>query len=486
MTFGIAKKFTPRGVALFASAATTLLVTLVLTWFIAQGLTPPVLQRLDLFIHDNWVRSTLHFTGTPKVTLLALDEASLQKIGQWPWPRDRIAQVVQAVIDQHGARAIAFDMVFAEPDRSDADRIRERLARTPGAQGSALGAQMQDLLIELDRDAALARVLEGRPVVLGHYFTNDASQRVGALPDPWLPADIAHQSGVFPPRGDGYGANLESLVHAAGRAGHMNPSVDADGVTRRLPLLIENEGMLYPSLMLAALTIVAGDQAQVDFGQATTLRGQPVTETITLGPYRLPIDGQARSMLPFFGARGSVPTVSVLDMLEGRMPPDLMRGRVVVFGPTAPGLRDSRATPVDTNQPGTELHVSWLQGALDARLPSRPHYTDATVLTLVWCVALGMLAGAWRLRPARFVATATALALGVWTLGWWLWRQDRLVLPVALPQAAPRNATDRVPRARRVPLEGAVTMLRIGIASRSRKLLPSSLLPGTIGVTGTR
>ncbi len=433
MTFGIAKKFTPRGVALLASAASTLLVTLVLTWLITQGLTPPVLQRLDLFIHDNWVRSTLQFTGTPKVTLLALDEASLQRIGQWPWPRDRIAQVVQAVIDQHGARAIAFDMVFAEPDRSDADRIRERLARTPGAEDSVLGARMRDLLVELDRDAALARVLAGRPVVLGHYFTNDASQRVGALPDPWLPADIAHQSGVFPPRGDGYGANLASLVQAAGRAGHMNPAVDADGVTRRLPLLIENEGMLYPSLMLAALTIVAGDQAQVDFGQATTLRGQPVAETITLGPYRLPIDEQARSMLPFFGGRGSVPTVSVLDMLEGRMPPDLMRGRVVVFGPTAPGLRDSRATPVDTNQPGTELHVSWLQGALDARLPSRPHYTDAAVLSLVWCVALGMMAGAWRLRPARFVATAAALALAVWSLGWWVWRHDRLVLPVAVP-----------------------------------------------------
>ena len=115
------------------------------------------------------------------------------------------------------------------------------------------------------------------------------------------------------------------------------------------------------------------------------------------------------------------------------MPPDLMRGRVVVFGPTAPGLRDSRATPVDTNQPGTELHVSWLQGALDARLPSRPHYTDAAVLSLVWCVALGMMAGAWRLRPARFVATAAALALGVWSLGWWVWRHDRLVLPVAVP-----------------------------------------------------
>jgi len=424
---------TPRRVASLASAAATLGVTLLLTWALIAGRTPDILQKLDLWIYDSWVRATLEAKGSPQVTVLEVDEASLYKLGQWPWPRDRVAEVVRRVFDDYGARAMAFDIVFAEPDRSDAQAIQERLAKVPEGGDDALRQELRSLLAALDRDDLFAKTLAGRPVVLGYYFNEDQTMRSGALPEPWLPADFAHEMGVFPSVGPGYGANLEALTAAAGRAGHFNPTVDPDGIARRIPLLLENDGMLYQSMSLGVLTLLAGEKTVVEFGQESTLDGQAVTEHLTVGPFRLPIDGQGRALIPFFGGRGSMPSLSVLEVLEGRADPAMLKGRVVVLGPTAPGLKDSRATPVDRNQPGVELHASYLQGALTGQLPSRPHYTNAAVLTVMWVVALVMLFGARGLRPVPFTLASVGTAVAVLGVGFGLWLNYRTVLPVALP-----------------------------------------------------
>jgi adenylate cyclase len=424
---------TPRRSAALISAAVTLLTTLALSWLLVSGRTPALLQRLDLFIYDSWVRATLAPPAEHRVTVMELDEASLDKLGQWPWPRDRIAEILRVLFDHYGARVMAFDIVFAEPDRSDAPAIRERLARVPPGGDEALRAELQRLVDQLDRDKVLAATLQGRPIVLGYYFTGDEGSRTGALPEPWLPADMAAEMGVRPQKGAGYGANLEALVTAAGRAGHFNPGLDPDGVTRRIPLVIEHEGMLYPSMTLSVLTVLAGDKAAIDFGQGQGAGGKAVTESITVGDFTLPIDAAARVMIPFFGGRGSMPRVSVLDVLEKKADPALLKDRVVIFGPTAPGLKDSRATPVDPNQPGVELHASTIEGVLQGRIPSRPHYTDAAVLSVLWLVGLLMFAGSRLLKPLPLTLGSTAVAAAVWGGGLWLWSQYRAVLPVALP-----------------------------------------------------
>jgi len=424
----------PRRAAALLSAAVTLLTTLVLSWALVSGRTPGLLQRLDLWIYDSWVRTDLVPPVHPQVTVLELDEASLEAFGQWPWPRDRIAEIVRTVIDRYGAKVLAFDIVFAEPDRSDAAAIRQRLERVPPGADAPLRKELERLVTELDRDTQLAGVLQGRPVVLGYYFNADAASRTGALPEPWLPAEIAAELGVRAQKGAGYGANLEALVAAAGRAGHFNPGLDADGVTRRIPLVIEHEEMLYPSLTLSVLTLLAGDKAAIDFGQGQApAGGRAATEFIQVGDFRLPINAGAQALIPFFGGRGSMPRVSVREVLAGRADPSLLKDRIVVFGPTAPGLKDSRATPVDPNQPGVELHASMIQGAIGGRLPSRPDYTDAAVLTVLWAVAGLMWAGSRLLRPLPLTLGALFVAGAVWGGGWALWSQARAVLPVALP-----------------------------------------------------
>ena len=424
-----------RRAALWASLLWTSLTTLLLSWVVFAGRTPELLQRIDLWLHDQGVRATLAAPGQPQVTVLALDEKALARHGQWPWPRDLLAEVVRRLFDEHGARALAFDIIFAEPDRSDAALLRQRLEASPGPADTRLRRDIEALLEQLDRDAIFARALQGRPVVLGYYFTPREGQRVGALPPPFLPAEFAREVGLRPEHGAGYGANLEILAQAVAQAGHFNPSPDLDGVTRRLPMLVEHEGMLYPSLALSVLTTLAGERSAVELGRETTLDGRAVTESLVVGPYRLPVDAQARTMVPFHGGAGSVPTVSAADLLDGRADRRLLQGRVVFLGPTAPGLKDARVTPVDRAQPGVELHASLVQGALDGRLPSQPQDTVAAVLTLLWISALVMVAGARRLRPWSFGLTGLLLGAAIVALAAWLWVRHLVVLPVALPLA---------------------------------------------------
>lgn len=174
----------PRRAALWASLLWTSLTTLLLSWAVVAGRTPELLQRIDLWLHDQGVRATLAAPERPQVTVLALDEKALARHGQWPWPRDLLAEVVRRLFDEHGARVLAFDIVFAEPDRSDAALLRQRLQASSGRADTALRRDFEALLVQLDRDAVFARSLQGRPVVMGYYFTPREGQRVGALPPP--------------------------------------------------------------------------------------------------------------------------------------------------------------------------------------------------------------------------------------------------------------------------------------------------------------
>jgi len=431
---------TPRRSATLVSGVATLLLAAALAGLLVTGRTPELLQRADLWIHDIWVRHTLQAPASPQVTVLAVDEASLERLGQWPWPRDRVAQIVEQVIDRYGARLLALDVTFVEPDRSDAAALREALQRAPAAEGAqgagpaeaALRRELQALLGRLDRDTVLARALQGRPVVLGYAFSPQASLRKGALPEPWLPAPMLDEIGLQPPALPGYASSLPQLAQAAGRAGHVNALRDLDGLTRRMAMLVQHDDMVYTSLTLAALSTLAGERVPVEFGRGDAT-GRGLQQALRIGPYTLPVDASGGVRLPFFGPAGSTPRVSVADLLDGRADPALLRGRVVVMGATAAGLRDSIPTPVAGDQPGVELHAALLEGALGGVLPSRHPQTTALELALLAGCAVLMLAGARRLRLPQFTAVSLALAGGTVLLGWFFWWSSRLWLPIATP-----------------------------------------------------
>jgi adenylate cyclase len=382
---------------------------LALTLMHASGLVPlRPLQQLDLAIDDARLRSSMPGTRDPRIVIVDIDDASLARIGRWPWPRERIAALAEELFARQRAAVVGFDMVFAEPD--------------PG-------------------DAALARSLAGRPAVLGFFLADGpGAQRVGVLPAPVFEAAALGGRGGGFTRWSGHVANLAPLAAAAAAAGFFNVLPDLDGIVRTLPLVADVAGSHQENLALAMLRV---------WGNAPVVRpvlpGSP-----GLGGYdglaaieleqggqrlRIPVDARVGVRVPYRGpggpAGGSFDYLSAADLLEGRVAAGTLSGKLVLVGSSAPGVYDLRSTPFAAVYPGVEVHANLLSGLLDGRGPVVPDwargYEVAQLLVVTALLALLLP----RLRAASAMAVTLALGVALVVLDQWLYRRHGLALPLA-------------------------------------------------------
>ena len=399
----------------------------------------PLLDTLDAFVYDARLRLTAPGGVDERIVIVDVDEASLAELGRWPWSRDRMAALVTQLFDHYAIKLLGFDVVFAEPDSSSGLAALDAMTLHERKGDAAFRASVDARRSELDYDRRFADALRGRPVVLGNYFSNLAvAQASGVLPEPALSADALpeHLPGVT--SGNGYGANLATLQQAAGAAGHFNPVVDFDGISRRVPMLVEYRGGYYPSLTLAMARVLLGRPAlrpvypdDPDYGALEWLELVRDNGAVV----RIPVDEQAASLVPYRGAQGSFRYVSAADVLGARVPDEQLRNRIVLFGTTAPGLMDLRATPVGSTYAGVEIHANLLAGILDQTIVQKPAYLlGAEVLLLVVCalllaVLLPIVSPLHATLAAGVVLLAVcALNLGLWSAG--------LAMPLASTFAA--------------------------------------------------
>ena len=154
------------------------LIPLLLVLLHAVGVWPMgALNRLDDIVYDARLSATLPRTLEPRIVIVDIDEKSLAQVGRWPWPRERVAQLVDRLFDEQQIALLGFDTVFAEPNPSAALAELQSLAQGALAQQPGFAAAVQALAPKLDHDARLARALEGREVVLGYYLTSDRDGR---------------------------------------------------------------------------------------------------------------------------------------------------------------------------------------------------------------------------------------------------------------------------------------------------------------------
>ena len=388
---------------------------------------PALLSRADLAVYDWLAVATPLRPPSGRVALVEVDERSLTEAGRWPWPRDRVAALLDR-IRALGAASIGLDILFAEADSSG-----DGGAGGPAAGGTALSP----------RDAALEAALARGKVVLGYAFT---FERPVDRPCRLRSIGLARGAGgalTRLPRASGVLCSLGPLEAAAASSGFMNASADADGILRRMPQVVELGGEIYPSFALA--TARAGLAAH-RLALTDPTAGWPA---LWLGDREIPLDADGSVLVRFRGPAGTFPRVSAIDVLRERAAPEVLRGRIVFVGVSALGLGDMMATPLGSFLPGAEVHATVVDNLLQGDFVRHPAGGTVAELALVFVAAVGaalaVLGLGWRWALPLALGGALLLWLGAgWLLGARGWYISPLFPTLALTGALGLAALHRL------------------------------------------
>jgi adenylate cyclase len=419
-----------------------LIVALFLIYAIG-GFRWELLHRLEDFAYDARLAVTMPGGVDRRIVIVDVDEKSLAEEGHWPWPRDRLARLVDRLFDEYHIAVLGMDVVFAERDESSGIKALDRLASDQLKGDKEFQRALTSLRPSLDRDRIFAESLKGRAVVLGYYFdlrdeekSGGTGHATGMLPPPVLTLDQDPRLARVPfVTAAGYGANLPELQRDALSAGHFIPLVDPDGVVRRIPMLVRYKDGLYESLSLAVARVLLGDgRVAPVFAQGLGAGGSySGLEALMVGGHRIPVDAHASTLIPYRGRQGSFPYVSAVDVLRGRASRSLLEGTIVLFGTSAPGLMDLRSTPVQSVYPGVEIHANMIAGILDNSLKERPPYVAGAQFAIIALVGLlCTLAFPFLSSVAATFFTGASL-LAIVTFNFALWEKGNIALPVASP-----------------------------------------------------
>ena len=305
---------------------------------------PAFFPRLDDSVYDVVMRSSSIQPPGKRVVIVDIDERSLLALGQWPWRRDVIGQLITRLRDM-GAAVIGLDFIFAEADRLE---IQER---DPAG-------------FRVTPDDLLAEVLSHGRVLVGYGLTFDQAGRdrtdcelhpisVAVLHPP---EETAHNPYFH---ATGAVCSLPLLAQAAGGSGFLNAAPDVDGILRRVPIIAELDGRLYPGLALAAVKAATGSRDM-------TLRVLNVNATmLEMDDLVVPLDGKGNLLARYRGKKGTFPHLSAADILNNRLPPTVVRDKIVLVGTTALGTREVVATPLDTLFAGVEVQATIADNLLE-------------------------------------------------------------------------------------------------------------------------
>ena len=364
---------------------------------------PIPLQNIRLAQFDQFQRWHLRPYDPQPVRIVDIDEASLKSLGQWPWPRTRIADLVTN-LNQAGAAAIAFDVLLIEPDRT-----------SPAAMTQLWqGRQVSEVLRKLpDHDAVLAQALAGRNVVLGNSLANTGTQE--PIPKISLPYRIISTGAPKPQEWlHGFDSAVYPLPILSAKAdglGSLNFATDADGVVRRVPLLLGLNEQMVPTLSAEALRVAQGAKNHLLRSSEAGL------QDVRIGALTVPTNARGEVWLHY---TEPVPEryVSASKVLQGQANVDLLKGHIVLIGSSAAGLMDLRFNPLGQIMPGVQAHALALEQILAGYSLQRPAWArgaEALAMALgallVGLIALGAPA---KWSTGFFMLILTTVVGGTW------------------------------------------------------------------------
>lgn len=412
--------------------AFSLALTLAFLLHIGGVINIPILSSLENLTYDSRLKLTLPEHVDKQVVIIDVDEKSLEQIGQWPWKRNLLATINDALFEYYNIKAIAYDFVFAEEDIDEGAKLLNKMASGSLKEDPVFIDEYNRVMPALQHDQRFAESLKNRNTVLGFIMTDDTLK--GGLPNAITELDDQTLNKLAILKRSGYTANLEMLQKAAFSGGFFdNPLLDDDGVFRRVPLLQTYGNELHESLALAVSRVATGSPAikmVVDSNEDTN---DLFLEWVSIGEVAIPVDQKSGVLIPYIGKQQSFKYLSAVDVINKKIDKNKLQGKIVLFGTSAPGLLDLRTTPLEPAFPGVEVHANIIQGILDGRILHAPGYTSAyefivdLFIGLVLTFVLPMLSA---LVSTLVIIASVVLLI---TTNFYAWTNTQLVLPIASP-----------------------------------------------------
>ncbi len=369
----------------------------ILIYALLQWWQPPLLQATRAVIFDFYVtqRPRPYDPNLP-VRIIDIDDESLERLGQWPWPRTRTARLIDALRNA-GAKVIAFDVVFADPDRTSLSRLLPDLAADFAANNIIF--DMRKIKNPPDNDLILAQTVAKGKVVTGFAFLGSRSDLMPESKTTILmnggdaTSHLLHFPGVL--------KTLDQIEDAAEGNGAFSAIPDPDGIIRMLPLAYTMKGALYPSLAAEALRIYSGAKAMTLEVRETHpawrfLMGGGISR-IRIGEYAIPTDEKGRIRLYDSGTAVSR-YLPAWEVLAGETDPDELAGAIVFVGTSAMGLGDIRATPLERAVPGVEVHAQITEQILTGAYLVQPAWGDRSEFVVFVLFSILICIASWRKR----------------------------------------------------------------------------------------
>ena len=392
---------------------------------------PTFLQNFQFKVFDLYQQLAPRPYQPVPVRIINVDDESLARLGQWPWPRTHLANMLARLFDA-GAAVVAFDAVFAEPDRTSPSQVLPVWKETP--ELAPLKAAIRALP---DHDEIFAEMIGRSRVVLGFALTTEKGGRI-----PATKAGIAiagDDPKPFIAGFSGAATNLPIFEKAAAGSGSFNLAPERDNIVRRVPLMVRLDQQIYPALAAEALRVAQGASTYVlkasganmesSFGERTGLNN------VKIGQFVVPVDGAGRMWVHY---TREVPErfIPAWKLFEPDFDPASVEGQILFFGTDAAGLKDLRTTPLNPAAAGVEVHVQATEQILLGHFLGRPDWADGAeiLFILILGVLLILLTPRLGALPGAAIGVA-ALAVAV-ALSWYLFRQQRLLLDPLYPALA--------------------------------------------------
>lgn len=391
---------------------TLLFIFISLTLSSAYLFLPSHFQSLDNRIRDFYFKYRGVESASDSIVIVDIDERSIKELGQWPWERDKFAKILTNLTNNK-AGIIGLDIVFAEADKTSPKKI----AQMWGIDSTNMP----------DYDLILSQTIASTPTILGYVFDFDTANTNEAPQIPAVFIEKHKNYGEFIPQAKGVLSNMKLIQDSAYSSGYMNNIPDETGVIRSVPLLIEYNDVIYPSLAFEIYRIAS------NANKVTTSYSPAGIDHILLNKHKIKTDRFGRLHLNFKGPFKSYKYISAVDIFNNTIPAEEIKEKIILIGTSAYGLMDLRSTPMDSVIAGVEIHANLIDNLLNDDMLIKPQWSEIADLGIIVFIIFVIIFLYSRLSLLALIIVYTLSFISVLQLNYYLLFTEHLILNSIFP-----------------------------------------------------